>query len=149
MADQFPVYSGLLSGDTNATGNTYAKRDGSGNLTVASIIATMLAGTGGITLGNETYATTAVISAADGVVLLNATSAAFTATLPPVAASGGVLLFCIKIDSSGNLPTIKGNASEVIYHAGASANTYTALSTQGRIAWFYCDGTQWWAGTFN
>jgi len=44
-----------------------------------------------------------------------------------------------KSDSSANLVTVKGNASELI----DGSNT-DVLSAQFQYIFFQCDGTQWW-----
>ena len=56
--------------------------------------------------------------------------------------SGGLtgLLFAFtKVDSSGNLPTLKGSGAELIN----GANTYTALSSQYKSVILWCNGTKW------
>lgn len=85
----------------------------------------------------KTAAYTAAVS--DRGVLCDATSAAFTVTLPAVADATDVKLFVKKTDSSGNAITIDGNASETI--DGATTQT---LSTQYDCLTLYCDGTEWW-----
>jgi uncharacterized membrane protein len=58
--------------------------------------------------------TTYTVSILDELVLLDATSAAFTATLPTAVGNTGKVLRFKKIDSSSNIVTIDGNGSETI-----------------------------------
>lgn len=75
----------------------------------------------------------------DDVILCDCTSAGFTITLPAAASSEGVQLHIKKIDSSSNVLTIDGNASETI--DGATTQT---TSTQYDSFTIVCDGTEWW-----
>ncbi len=77
---------------------------------------------------------------------LDATAGAFIATLQPASTSAGVKLTLIKIDGSGNIPTIKGSGTDAIIHNGTSANTYALLTTQGAVVQLWCDGTNWYGG---
>lgn len=52
--------------------------------------------------------------------------------------------FFVKVDSSANVPTIKGSGSDSITAGGATANTYAGLTAQGSHVILWCDGTQWW-----
>lgn len=73
-----------------------------------------------------TKTTTYTVLNTDVSVRMDATSAAFTATLPAIATVGvGKRITFKKVDSSGNAATVKGNASELI----DAANT-NVLSTQ-------------------
>ena len=81
-------------------------------------------------------AATADINA--GVYLADATSAAFTVTLPSVAAYKYRQLTIKKVDSSANAVTVDGNGSETI----DGATTY-ALSAQYDSVTIYSDGSEW------
>ena len=60
-----------------------------------------------------TKTTTYVITLLDNIILCDASSGAFTVTLPP-AANGKIVYNIKKIDSSGNIVTIDGDGSETI-----------------------------------
>lgn len=70
--------------------------------------------------------------------LADATSAAFTLTLPAAAASADLMFCVIKVDGTVNAVTVKGNGAELINNA----NTYL-LSTQYKYVTVACNGTQW------
>jgi hypothetical protein len=78
------------------------------------------------------------ITEGDDVVLGDATSAAFSVTLPPAAQYTGRTFIVKKIDSSGNAVTIDGNASEEIDGA-----TTVALSTQYESRTLLAGSTSW------
>lgn len=69
----------------------------------------------------------------------NASSGAFTVTLPPVQNNMGVHLWVIKTDSGGNSITIDGNGSEEI-----NGSTTQTLTSQYDVAHLYCSGENWW-----
>lgn len=147
--DQVPKYSGGLANvDTNNTKNAIVQRDANKqiNISIANCATKVIAPISNVE--SETFTATANITGAAEIVLLDATAGAFTATLPPAASCPGLKLRVIKKDSSGNLPTVQGNASEVIYTPGASGNTYTGLTSRGKTLLLYCDegGTFWWGG---
>lgn len=74
----------------------------------------------------------------DRTILCDATSGAFTVTLPSVSFASGLLLTIKKIDASGNAITIDGFSTEVIDGA-----TTKALATQWASLSLHCDGTAW------
>lgn len=82
---------------------------------------------------------TTTATAAEYLILANATSGAITVNLPAVAASEGALLVVKKTDASGNAVTLDGNASETIDGA-----TTQAITTQYDAITVACDGTAWW-----
>lgn len=72
-------------------------------------------------------------------ILCDATSAAFTVTLPAVASAGdGFWVNIVKIDASANAVTIDGYGSETINGTA----TYS-LATQYDYATLICDGSEW------
>ncbi len=75
---------------------------------------------------------------ADEVIECDATSAAFTVTLPAAASSTGLKLYIKKIDASANAVTIDANASETIDGA-----TTKALSSQYASYTIICNGSGW------
>lgn len=109
---------------------------------------TGLPSTGGITDKRVTYmpykrsllSKTAAytVLAHDEGVLADATSAAFTLTLPPAAQCTDKLFNFVKTDSSVNLVTLDGNASETIN----GATTFT-LKKQYHSVILHCDGSVW------
>ena len=140
-----PYEGGFLVADTGNTANAAVVRDGSGNVSVSKAAVTQLANTGGTSNGVTTYTTTATLDTTVTTAIGDATGAAFTLTLPPVATSAGVTYTVIKKDSTGNVVTVKGSGSENIN----GANTYTGLSAQYYIAKFFCDGVKWYAGKLS
>jgi hypothetical protein len=77
----------------------------------------------------------------DKLILVDATSAGVTITLPAAATAGNGFRVAIKkIDSSGNAVTIDGNLSETI-----DGNTTSTLSTQYDTENLISDGTNWHA----
>ena len=94
---------------------------------------------GGIQASIITKTTTYPATIDDHTILCDATSAAFTVTLPAVATSTGTILQIKKTDSSANAVTIDGNASETIDGA-----TTQILSTQWDCLTIQCNGTSWY-----
>lgn len=86
----------------------------------------------------ETNANYTVVST-DSLILIDATSANVTVTLPTAANSTGAVYTVKKIDSSGNSVIVDGNGSETI---DGAANATT--STQYASFTMQCDGTEWW-----
>jgi len=76
---------------------------------------------------------------ADRGVLCDATSSAFTVTLPAASTATDVQLFIKKTDASANGVTVDGNGSETIDGA-----TTQSLPNQYDVIEIYCDGTEWW-----
>lgn len=74
----------------------------------------------------------------DAIIPCDATSAAFTLTLPPAVALSGKMVWIQKTDASLNVVTIAGNSPEKIN--GAST---IKLSTQYEIVCLYSDGSNW------
>jgi hypothetical protein len=91
----------------------------------------------GLNIRTVTGTTTATVT--DFTVLGNATTAAFTITLPTAASASGHVMAFKKIDASANAVTIKGNGTELI----DAANT-NVLSAQYAFILIQSDGTQWW-----
>lgn len=76
----------------------------------------------------------------DNVLLGDATGGAIILTLPSAASAIGQVFFFKKIDSSGNVVTVKGNGTELI----DGSNTVLITSQYVAIT-VVSDGTQWWA----
>lgn len=79
------------------------------------------------------------ITASDHTVICNATSGAFTVTLPAAASHTGRMFHIKKIDSTGNTVTIDGNSSETIDNA-----TTALVTTQYEAVTVQSDGSEWW-----
>jgi len=77
-----------------------------------------------------------ILTAADGIVLCNASSGVFTITLP--AASRNIMYSIKKIDSSGNIVTIDANGSETI-----DGDLTVSLNTEGESITIVTDGSNW------
>jgi len=89
-----------------------------------------------IPVATKTAAYTATKS--DGLILCDATAAAFTVTLPSAANIEGKALELVKIDSGANAVTVDGNGSETI---SGSANV--SLASQWDVTVVRSDGTNW------
>lgn len=87
----------------------------------------------------ETVTTTATLDATQNTVLADATSGAFTITLPAVATSSNFQYNIKKIDSTANAITIDGNASELI-----DGSTTKIINTQWDCITLHCDGSAWY-----
>jgi hypothetical protein len=94
--------------------------------------------TNGIYLASSTKTGAYTATDRDHLLLCDATSAAFTVTLPAVASNSGLVLVVKKIDASGNAVTLDGNASETIDGA-----TTLALTAQWNRALIQSNGTAW------
>ena len=81
-------------------------------------------------------------TAADQIILCNATSGAITIGSPPAASVPGQVYTIKKTDSSANAVTFDPNASETI-----DAASTKAITTQNAVMNVISDGTQWWAIT--
>jgi hypothetical protein len=89
-------------------------------------------------LGISSKTTAYTLTAADDVISADATTAAFTLTLPAAASSSGQVFYIRKSDSSANEVTIDANGSETI---GGSLTRKLALQYDSiTIA---CDGSNW------
>jgi hypothetical protein len=112
-----------------------------GASTITSIADARLAfgslGTGprvAVTTQTGTYA----ILPADGLVSLDATSAAFTATLPSASTNPGMVVRVIKVDVSANAATIATVSSQTI---NGAATLSLAAQWDGKT--LVSDGTNW------
>lgn len=81
---------------------------------------------------------TATVQLSDYCVEGDATSAAFTITLPTVLDAKGMRFLLFKVDASANAITVEGAGSETI---NGAANV--SLASQWSKAELYCDGAQW------
>ena len=90
----------------------------------------------GLQLATVTKTGTYTIATSDHTVFADATSAAFTLTLP--AAAAGLRFEIVKIDSGANIVTIDGNGSETIN----GATTY-ALNLQYDSITIVSNGSNW------
>ena len=90
---------------------------------------------GVVTAKTATY--TALIS--DNYIDADATTAAFTVTLYPVATNSGRSITITKIDASANAVTVKANAAETI-----NGSNTAVLSARYETITLYCDGTTWY-----
>jgi hypothetical protein len=78
------------------------------------------------------------ITDGDDVILCDATSAAFTLTLPKAGLHGGRVFYLKKVDASANAITIDGDGSETIDGAATQS-----LSVQWESKTLTSDGTGW------
>lgn len=141
MANQLIKFTGgVISSDSQATAGAVVERDSNGDTFQKAVnAATSLTTAGSLFLQGKSYSTTATLDATTTLAKCNATSAAFTVTLPPAASSTNQVYAVVKTDASANAVTVKGNGSELIN----AANT-TSLASQYNVARLWCDGTQWY-----
>jgi hypothetical protein len=76
------------------------------------------------------------------VIECDASSGAFTVTLPAVGSNTGMTVVVKKTDSSTNAVTVDGNSTEKI-----DGSTTYALNTQYESVMVRSDGTEWWVVT--
>ena len=93
----------------------------------------------GLVVNISAVSTTYIIVDDDDVIICDATSAAFTVTLPVAADNIGKTYHIKKIDISANAITVDGNGSETI-DDGATA----IITTQYECITVVSDGTEWW-----
>jgi hypothetical protein len=88
---------------------------------------------------SKTTGYTVVLADYGKLLLCDATSAAFTVTLPAAATAGaGFYVFVKKTDSTANAITIDGNAAETV-----DGSATVSLPTQYDFMRLRCDGTNW------
>lgn len=121
--------SGALTSVAPGTANNVLKSDGT-QWTSGSVSAPNL------TVASKTSAYT--VTSSDDLVLGDATSAAFTLTLPAAASNTGKVFRLQKTDSSVNVVTVDGNASETI-----RGQLTFKLATQYEQISIVSDGTNW------
>lgn len=89
-----------------------------------------------LTLVTRTSDYTVITS--DEVIICDATTGAFTLTLPAVAGTQGKRYYIKKIDSTANIVTIDGNSSETV-----DDGTTAALENQYEAVTIVSDNTEW------
>ena len=92
----------------------------------------------------KTVTTTYTVKPDDSLILCDATSAAFTVTLPPAkyfGTKGDTLAFTIaKLDSSGNAITVAGAGSDNI----VGSSTFAGIVDQFDLVMVQSDGVSQW-----
>lgn len=144
------THSVALSSQTGVgtTGSIYLETGnsttaGSGSINLQPGTATTTRGhiylNGGVRTTVTSVSTTYTATPSDNNILADASSAAFTITLPPVSGLTGKLYTIKKTDSDfTKAVTIDGNGAETIDGA-----TTTTLNTVGETIELICDGTGW------
>jgi hypothetical protein len=125
---QVDITSGGVRPITNLTGNL-----GSTSLRFGTVYS------GGASRGIATKTTAYTASATDYTLLCDATSAAFTISLPAAASFTGQVYVIKKVDSSGNAVSIDPNSTELI----DGTSTPLAISTQWQTRTVQSNGTSW------
>jgi hypothetical protein len=126
----------IISNDeTDSTAYTSVTVGGVEKLRISPLVAKLSTG---LQLPQVTKTSAYTVLGSDYTIFADATSAAFTLTLPPAATYAGLVLVIKKIDSSANVVTIDGNASETI--DGALTKT---LSTQYASYMIQSNGANW------
>lgn len=90
-------------------------------------------------IGTRTVTAAVTASVGEGLILGDATSAAFTVTLPAASDARGRKVTVKKIDASANVVTIDGDGAETIDGAATQS-----LSAQYASFTLVSDGTEWW-----
>jgi hypothetical protein len=126
---------GLLAFGTGATSAFPALKRSSTNLQVRLADDSGFAGltTGGLSVGYVAQTAAYTATATDSFISCDATSAAFTVTLPTAVGASGQMYTVKKIDSSGNAVTVGTTSSQTIdgastYSLAARWNTVTVVS---------------------
>ena len=141
---QLPLYSSTVQMTSAANANAVAQRDSSGNINFAQVVATILSASQGVKIAYATKTTTYSITGTDAVLFIcDATSAAFTITLPAVAGVGNQVFIILKKDSSGNAVTVSTAGAEDIIVTGTAATTYS-LSARGTCLVVISDTVNWY-----
>jgi len=104
---------------------------------LAALTAAVSGNVNSVNVTSKTAAYTAV-ALTDTVILCDATTAAFTVTLPTAVGNSGKLFFVKKTDAGGNAVTIDGNGAETIDGAATKA-----LAAQYDSVTIVSDGTNW------
>lgn len=127
-----------LIGATVASGYTFTLPTSGG--TIGQHLTTDGSGTTSWRYADKATAKTTTYTATgdETVIACDATSAAFTVTLPAAASYTGKRYVIKKTDSSTNAVTIDGNSSETIDGA-----TTTTINTQYEAIEIVCDGSNW------
>lgn len=92
----------------------------------------------GLTPNVATKTSAYTVTATDGLVKCDATSAAFTVTLPTAVGMAGKIYIIKKIDASANAVTIDGDGSETI-----DGSATVSLSAQWNKYVLMSDGSNW------
>ena len=150
LAASSTVYLWLTDAGVLATGSTWPGGPyvplaivATGTVTIAGVtdarVVLESVGVSGRTSATTQAATYSILPS-NGLVELNATSGAFTATLPSAVTNPGMLCRVIKIDSSSNAVTIATTSGQTIN--GAST---IGLSSQWAGKTLVSDGSNWMA----
>lgn len=94
---------------------------------------------GGVVASVTTQTTTYSITFEDYVILCDASSGAFSVTLPTAGSNTGRIYYIKKIDSSSNAVTVDGNGSETI-----DDGTTASITIQYEVITVQSDGSQWY-----
>lgn len=140
MARQLPVINApIVQSTSEASASSVVERDSNADAKFARPTATVaLVSEGGLKLEYKAKTTAYTILESDYLVACNATSAAFTVTLPAAASSDGQVVVVKKTDSSINAVTVDGNSAETI---DGVASFY--LTLQYESITLLCDATGW------
>lgn len=124
-----------VSGAVDGTAGIYP---GFTNLPLGSTSLRFSAFASGMNAGIATKTSAYTALSTDHTILCDATTAAFSVTLPSASTSSGRVFVVVKTDSSGNAITIDPNASETI-----NGSTTTTVTTQYQSYQMQCNGTAW------
>jgi len=94
--------------------------------------------TQGLLVGRDAKTSAHTVAAGESLISCDASSAAFTVTLPAAASHTGRVIYIKKTDSSANAVTVDGNASETIDGALTQA-----IYLQYECLQLICTGTTW------
>ncbi len=139
MNAQVYTAGGIVQGSATDAASSVVTRDNNGDSDAKRWRSTVAVDTLGIQANIVTKTTAYTATEADHTILCDATSAAFTVTLPAAASYPGQILVIKKIDSSGNAVTIDGNSTETIDGA-----TTASLSAQWQSKVIQSNGTAWY-----
>jgi len=137
-----PSWLTALDGSKITTGTIAAARLGTGTASNQYILRGD--GTWVYPVGNTTASSNYTALGTDNLLLCNATSAAFTVTLPAASSSNGHELIIMKYDATSNAVTITRQGTDGIIGSGTTGpNTGYSLAAYGKIVRMVAVGANW------
>jgi hypothetical protein len=130
--NNIPILTGSIKSDTNATANTFVERDNAGGIYGTNVSGSALITTGTFQ-GSVALVTTTYTAGTATFIFADATSAAFTITMPTASAFTGTMFKIWKVDSAHTI-TLSGTTG------------VTSLTTAHAWTTIISDGTNWNAG---
>lgn len=139
------AYGLLINAPTGATNNYAAAFLGNVGIGVTSPTSTFhVNGSASFPINTTAKTTAYTITASDHTISCDATTAGFTVTLPTAVGITGRIYVIKKIDATGNVVTVDGNASETI-----DGSTTQSLDAQWESMMIQSNGANWYILSIN